>query len=281
MTEAESLGEGWLQAVHSDDRRAMMDGFAKMVRLPEDSWTWEARLRTNTGTYRWFLVRIESSREKLGNVNYWYGSIMDVDSLLRTKQDSENRRKSIMAVVSHADVRLWGVKRDHSLLLQEGSLSWDPMAALSRQSRREDSGRVNATISDIATSTHRISGKIKEILDGKMTTCNLEHKDEDRWYRSTLIADLEGHIPHQSSSQSVQAVLGLTMDITDLMARAELQVQNEALIEKERAAKEASQLKSRFVANVRMLALVINCVVLPDDGRSRMNCERLSRGLLA
>jgi PAS fold len=253
MTDEETLVKGWFQAIHSDERQAMMDGFAKMVRHREDGWTWEARYRMKNGTYQWFLVRVESSREEFGNINYWYGSMMDVDTLLRTKQESENRRKSIMALVSHTDVRLWGFKKDRSLLLQEGSLAWDPIAALSRQSRREDSEGFNATTSDASTSSARVSDTVKDIFDGKVTTYTLEHKDEDRWYRSTLIADLQAHIPHQSSSQATQAVLGLTIDITDVRARAELQFQNEALVEKERAAKEASELKSRFVANVRVL----------------------------
>ncbi|KAJ9651205.1 hypothetical protein H2198_009507 [Neophaeococcomyces mojaviensis] len=250
MTDEETLGKGWFQAIHPDDRQAMMDGFAKMVRHREASWTWEARYRKKNGTYQWLLVRVESSGEEFSNVNYWYGSMMDVDTLLRTRQESENRRKSIMALVSHTDVRLWGLKKDRSLLLQEGSLSWDPMAALSRQPRREDSEDFNATTSDASTSIDRVFDTAKDILDGKLTTYTLEHKEEDRWYRSTLIADLQGHVPHQSSSQATQAVLGLTIDITDVRARAELEVQNEVLIEKERAAKEASELKSRFVANI-------------------------------
>jgi len=253
MNEEKTMGKGWFQAIHVDDRQAMMDGFAKMVRHREDSWTWEARYRKKNGTYQWFLVRIESSRKEFGNVNYWYGSMMDVDTLLRTKQESENRRKSIMTLVSHTDVRLWGLKKDRSLLFQEGSLSWDPTAALIRQSRREDSKLFNATTTDPSTSIDCVSDTVKDILDGKLTTYTLEHKEEDQWYRSTLIADLQGHIPHQSSSQATQAVLGLTIDITDVKARAELEVQNEALVVKERAAKEASELKSRFVANVRVL----------------------------
>ena len=248
MTEQDTLGKGWFQAIHSDDRQAMMDGFAKMVRHWEDSWTWEARYRKKNGTYQWFLVRVESSIDKFGNFNYWYASMMDVDALLRTKQESENRRKSIMALVSHTQVRMWGLKKDRSPLFQEGSLSWDPMAAL-----RENSEGSNTATSDASTSTDRVSNTVKDILDGKVTICTLEHKEENRWYRSTLIADLQGHISHQSSSQARQAVLGLTIDITDVRARAELEFQNETLIEKERAAKEASELKSRFVANVRVL----------------------------
>ncbi|KAJ9651382.1 hypothetical protein H2198_009326 [Neophaeococcomyces mojaviensis] len=249
-TDEETLGKGWFRAIHPDDRQAMMDGFARMVKHQEDSWTREARFREKNGIYQWFLVRVESSREEFGSVNYWYGSMMNVDTLLRTKQDSENRTKSIMKLVSCTDVCLWGLQKDGSLLLQEGSLSWDPMAVLSRQSRREDSERFDATDFDASTSVDRVSDTAKDILDGKLTTYTLEHREEDRWYRSTLIADLQGHIHNQSSSQATQAVLGLTIDITDVRARAELEVQNAALIEKERAAKEASELKSRFVANI-------------------------------
>ncbi|KAJ9661393.1 hypothetical protein H2198_001961 [Neophaeococcomyces mojaviensis] len=250
MTSEETLGKGWFQAIHPDDRQAMMDGFAKMVRHREDSLTREARYRGENGTYQWFLVRVESSREEFGNLNYWYASMMNVDTLLRTKQDSENRTKSILKLVSHTDVCLWGIQQDGNLLLREGSLSWDPVAILSRQSRKEDSERFNATTCDASTSANRVCDIVKDILDGKLSTYTLEHNEEDRWYRSTLIADLQGHIPNQGSSQVTQAVLGLTIDITDVRARAGLEVQNAALVEKERVAKEASELKSRFVANI-------------------------------
>ena len=223
MNEEEAIGKGWFQAIHTDDRKAMMDGFAKMVKQREESWTWEARYCKN-GIYRWFLIRVESPREEVGNANYWYGSMMDVDNLLRTRQESENRRKSIMALVSHTDVRLWGFKKDRSLLFQEGSLSWDPMATLSRRLRRKNVEDFDAKTSDVSASVDRVSDTILDILDGKLTTSTLEHKSEDRWYRSTLIADLQGYIPYQRSSQAIETVLGFTIDITDVKARAELEV---------------------------------------------------------
>lgn len=271
MTKEETLGKGWFQAVHADDRQAIMDGFARMVRHREDSWTWEARYSKKDGTYQWFLVRVESSKKEFGNVNYWYGSMMDVNILLRTKQESENRRKSIMALVSQTGVRMWGLKKDRSLLFQEGSLSWHPTAALSRQPRRKASEDYHLMTPGASTSVDRVSNAIKAIFDGKLTTSTLEHKEDDRWYRSTLIADLQGHIDHQSSSQATQAVLGLTIDITDVRARAELEAQNESLVEKERAAKEATELKSRFVANVRVLRCLSFSVALSNNDRSRTN----------
>lgn len=252
MTVEESLGRGWVRAVHPDDRESMMSGFANMIKQQEDSWTWQARYRT-AGTYQWFLVRVESSKEEFGSVRYWYGSMVDVDALSRSRWASENRMKSIMALVSHTNVRLWGVKQDRSLLLQEGSLAWDPVPVLNKRAGKKDMQRFNATRPGASASIDHISDAINAILNGESTTSTLEHKEGDRWYRSTLIADPPSHVPHQRSSQAIQAVLGLTIDITDVKGRAELEVQNKALVEKERAAKEASELKSRFVANVPMI----------------------------
>ncbi|KAK5069156.1 hypothetical protein LTR64_008691 [Lithohypha guttulata] len=245
MKQKDSLGTGWFQAIHPDDRQSMRNAFDKMVKVGDNSWTWEARYRNKHGTYKWFLVRLEPAKDDTGSIKYWYGSMMDVDALLTSRQASENRRKSIMALVSKTNVCLWGLNTDRSLLLQEGSLHWDPMAALDIRSRRS-----SIADPDASTSSDRVFDSIQDILDGRTNIQILEHKEQDRWYRSTLIADLQGHIPHQTTSQIVQAVLGLTFDITDVRARTELEVQNEILVQKERAAKEASELKSRFVANI-------------------------------
>lgn len=244
MTPEGTMGKGWIQAFHPDDRLAMTDALENVVKRQQSSWTWEARYRNREGSYKWALIRFESSQKHFGDLNHWYASIMDVDTLLLSRQEAENRRKSIMSLIAETNVSLWSIGKDRNLLLQEGSLSWNPTTTTNGPSSSAKPGNSN-------TSTSSISDVVDKIFCQKSTVQTLEHKDQERWYRSTLIPDPQGTSSRQRPGQVVQAVLGLTIDITDLRARAELELQNEALTEKERLATEASELKSRFVANVR------------------------------
>lgn len=250
MSHETTIGNGWFQAIHPDDRPAMMDAWAKVVDQQERSWTWEARYRRVDGSHYWALIRLESSERQSGNIGYWYGSMIDVDVLLRTRQESENRRKAVLELVAHTDLCLWGLKEDRTLSLQEGSLQWDPMAALDREAQETRSSGPEYVNIDSLVSHLSISDTVEEIFAEKSSTKTLEHRDQGRWYRSTLIADRTGHAPHQHLSQATHGVLGLTIDITDVRSRGDLEAQNEILTARERAATEASELKSRFVANV-------------------------------
>jgi hypothetical protein len=53
-----------------------------------------------------------------------------------------------------------------------------------------------------------------------------------------------------TSEDIVQAALALTFDITEEKARSVLLTENKRLVAKEKAALDASNLKSRFLANV-------------------------------
>lgn len=247
----DSLGSGWFEAFHPEDRQKLQHDWDEHVRERHRSWSLEARYRQKDGNYRWCLVRVESTREEFGAIHYWYGSMMDVDSLLRERQESESRRNSILALVSNTNLCLWAVREDDTLALQEGSLQWNPVTARQLvQERKKDADESEALVRAVTNSLDAVFEKMREVLDGKFKTYTLDHREDGRWYRSTLVADRSNYGDNNDKAGSAQAVLGLTIDVTDVRARAELEMENETLTLKERAATEASQLKSRFVANV-------------------------------
>ncbi|MES0059533.1 PAS domain-containing protein [Mesorhizobium sp. M0041] len=81
----ELLGWRWVAAVHPDD----IEGMAKLWRegidkgLPLEA---EGRLRRHDGTYRWFLFRSSSVRDKNGSVVKFYGFITDIEDRKRAEQ---------------------------------------------------------------------------------------------------------------------------------------------------------------------------------------------------
>lgn len=73
-----SLGEGWLEIVHDDDRAATLVLWQAAI----DAGTpYEAQFRTLTddGTYRWQLVRALPQRDAAGTIVRWVGVNIDVD----------------------------------------------------------------------------------------------------------------------------------------------------------------------------------------------------------
>ncbi len=70
--------EGWLAAVHPDDRERLM-----LVRRTQmaagRAGEVEARIRRFDGAYRWFLTRFVPSRDGTGAIVCWYGVSTDVD----------------------------------------------------------------------------------------------------------------------------------------------------------------------------------------------------------
>ena len=74
----ESLGWGWIRAVHHDDAPHASKVFRKGLRSLEP-FEVEYRLRAADGSYKWFLSRAFPQRDRGGNVLRWVGSTFDID----------------------------------------------------------------------------------------------------------------------------------------------------------------------------------------------------------
>ncbi|WP_162630032.1 bifunctional diguanylate cyclase/phosphodiesterase [Azospirillum ramasamyi] len=77
LTHEETLGQGWMGAVHPDDLGSTMDNWAEAmatgVRIDH-----EKRIRMADGSYRWFRGRAAARRDAAGRVVRWYGSTEDI-----------------------------------------------------------------------------------------------------------------------------------------------------------------------------------------------------------
>jgi hypothetical protein len=71
-----------------------------------------------------------------------------------------------------------------------------------------------------------------------------------RVYRTRVVADLEHDTEDGGRKPELRGVLGLSLDITDLKARAALSIENARLTIEEQAAKDSNRMKSQFLANV-------------------------------
>src|SRR5690606_27249491 len=77
MTAGETLGSGWLKALHPDDvapTLAYWDGRLE-AGTPVDV---EYRVRLKGGEYRWMRARAAAARDETGAIRRWYGTLEDV-----------------------------------------------------------------------------------------------------------------------------------------------------------------------------------------------------------
>ncbi|GAB7349471.1 hypothetical protein MBLNU459_g0183t1 [Dothideomycetes sp. NU459] len=246
LDKAESNGTEWVQAVHPDDSASMLEAWQEVLQYKYDHWTFEARYRMHNGEYRWFLVRAQPYKDEAGVILRWFASMLDVNESMLQRLQTERIRQSILKLMSKADVSLWGVNQNHEIHIREGALSWIPSSQqqVGPGAPRDVSGHT------AEREEQEIANMIQSILDGQQSQATLEHQMEGRWYRTKFVADLDNTINDKDGKAVVQAALGLTIDITDVRARAMLQIENQGLIANERAAQDATKLKSRFLANM-------------------------------
>lgn len=97
------LGNGWVQYLHPDDISRVQGRWQESLRTgaPHEA---EMRFRSQTGKYRWFLVRGRCLRDAQGVIKKWFGAATDIDALKVAQQDAldANRAKdNFLAVLSH------------------------------------------------------------------------------------------------------------------------------------------------------------------------------------
>ena len=93
LTAEESLRNGWLRALHPEDRDRVYQRLSHSWETGE-VYEDEVRYRRSDGEYRWFLSRTVPVRNELGAVTLWVGASTDIDDfrrLSRALQATEER----------------------------------------------------------------------------------------------------------------------------------------------------------------------------------------------
>jgi PAS domain S-box-containing protein len=100
MTAEKAQGWGWVEAIHPDDRRKLVEHWRMCLAsgAPEDM---EARLRRFDGAYRWFLIRANPLRDESGNILKWYGPSIDIEDRKRVEEGLRARELSWRQIVDN------------------------------------------------------------------------------------------------------------------------------------------------------------------------------------
>ncbi len=83
----ENLADGWLQAVHPDDRDKTIAIWTEAVRTREPYHA-EFRLRRRDGVYRWYQLHAVAVTHEDGTMK-WYGTASDVDAIKQSEETAQ------------------------------------------------------------------------------------------------------------------------------------------------------------------------------------------------
>ena len=91
-TSATENDRGWGSAIHPADVETQLDKWRAALASGEPFEN-EARHRSATGEYRWFLARAVPLRDEQGKILKWYGALTDIEERKRAEEERERLRR--------------------------------------------------------------------------------------------------------------------------------------------------------------------------------------------
>jgi len=103
LSEKETLGHEWTNAIHPEDRERVIGSWQSAVREGRD-YEVEMRLRGKDDKYCWFLARSRPGRDASGNVDAWLGIAVDIEERKNAEQEARaasQAKSEFLASMSH------------------------------------------------------------------------------------------------------------------------------------------------------------------------------------
>lgn len=97
----QSLGQGWISAIHPDDVAETMLRWEKAAALNQ-SFEAEYRIRTADGTYRWQLARAVRHKSGDGQSDQWFGTCTDIHDQKMAMEALRQREATLRNFYDHS-----------------------------------------------------------------------------------------------------------------------------------------------------------------------------------
>lgn len=208
---------------------------------------------------------------------------------MEAKLEAKRTRQQLRSVIAHSRMTMFAVDPNRKVTLLEGSLIWDALSPECGSSSWFIGKDVYEVFNNINQQlpngqTPAFLQPLESILGGKSPVELQDHKfgkyhhrskhlsvlkslttdSAGRWYRTGFQPILRRDpLTGNSTEDFIEGVMGFIMDVTELKDR-ERDIEAQALekrqlLANEAAAKEASRLKSQFLANVSLSAHFPHC----------------------
>jgi PAS domain S-box-containing protein len=107
MTHEQAEGNGWLAAIHPDDRQRMWEAWQRSLQTGEN-FEMEHRVRdSSSGVYRWHLVRSVPRRNVQGEILDWVGTCTDIDKQKQVEQQLKESREGLRMLAETLPQLVW------------------------------------------------------------------------------------------------------------------------------------------------------------------------------
>ncbi|HEY8832800.1 MAG TPA: MHYT domain-containing protein [Gemmatimonadaceae bacterium] len=103
LSERKTLGDGWIGAIHPDDRERVVDSWRAATKEGRD-YELELRLRGRDGEYCWFLARSRPARDESGEIDAWLGIAVDIEERKKAEEEAwaaSQAKSEFLASMSH------------------------------------------------------------------------------------------------------------------------------------------------------------------------------------
>ena len=127
LSEEESRGDGWLRAVHPDDRERQRSEWDAAIRAGA-TLEITSRLRRADGAYRWFKTSGMPVRDASGAIVRWAGVTTDIDDQKRLEEEIRQMNAGLEAGIAEAVDRLKTSEERMTLAFrasQDGIWDWN------------------------------------------------------------------------------------------------------------------------------------------------------------
>jgi PAS domain S-box-containing protein len=119
ISASDAAGDGWTAVFHPEDRARTVDKWRLAVATGEP-FEVEARGRSASGEYRWFLVRAQPLRDERGTIVKWYGSSTDIEDRKRAAEALRESEEQWKEVFEHNPVMYFMVDANGTVLSVNG-----------------------------------------------------------------------------------------------------------------------------------------------------------------
>jgi PAS domain S-box-containing protein len=106
MSEADLVGNGWLQAVHADDRAAAVKAWEES-RVKSEAREVQYRLRRSDGTFCWFHVHIEPLKPRQRQSHCTLGVMTEISRWKSLELALRNNEESLKQLIDTVPTMIW------------------------------------------------------------------------------------------------------------------------------------------------------------------------------